>query len=142
MKFHHRWKQGRRRSSWVFVGIALGVMTLTGACDGRDKKALGAVAKELDLLKPPSGITGSDEKTGLGEMYAEGTRTYCVENQEAGRVGLDSMLRDAGWVPITPSAPEVTVWRYAKGQGLGTLSLDGKQAQCGWRLRVDVAEPI
>jgi hypothetical protein len=76
-------------------------------------------------------------------MYAEGTQTYCVGDEKAGQVALDTMLRGAGWEPVsTETTAEVTIWRYRKGGGLGALNLELKPQPCGRRFRVDVLEPV
>lgn len=90
----------------VGVVLACGV-----GCSGRDAKAVAVVQKELALLKPPVGIAPTDERVGLGEMYAEGGQTYCVSDEKAGQVALDSMLRNAGWEPVsTSTTAEAIVW--------------------------------
>lgn len=59
-------------------------------------------------------MTPMDQRVGLGEMYAEGTQTYCVGDEKAGQVALDSTLRDAGWEPVsTSTTADATVWHYA-----------------------------
>jgi hypothetical protein len=76
-------------------------------------------------------------------MYAEGAQTYCVGDEKAGQVALDSMLRKAGWEPTsTTTTADATIWRYRKDQHLGSLVLENQQQQCGRRFRVEVAEPL
>jgi hypothetical protein len=76
-------------------------------------------------------------------MYAEGAQTYCVGDEKTGQRALDSMLRNAGWEPVsTSTTADATVWRYRKGRSLGSLNLEAQQQQCGRRFRGDVLEPL
>jgi hypothetical protein len=112
-------------------------------CDGRDAKAVAVVQRELAVLEPPVGLAPTDQRVGLGEMYAEGSQTYCVSDEKAGQGALDSMLRNAQWEPVsTATTAEATLWRYRKGRRLGSLSLETQQRQCGRRFRVGVFEPL
>jgi hypothetical protein len=124
----------------AFVAV---VLASGGGCRGRDAKAVAVVQRELALLEPPVGIAPTDQRVGLGEMYAEGAQTYCVGDEKAGQVALDSMLRNAGWEPVSTSTTAGrTFWRYRKDRHLGSLSLETQQQQCGWSFRVDVLEPL
>jgi hypothetical protein len=128
---------------WALIAFAGLVLVCAGGCNGRDAKALAVVRSELALLKPPPGMTPTDERVGLGEMYAEGAQTYCVGDEKAGQAALDSMLRNAGWEPVsTSTTADATLWRYGKGQRLGALSLESQRQPCGRRFRVDVLEPL
>ena len=100
------------------------VLSCAPGCHGRDAKALAVVQGELALLKPPVGLAPTDQAVGLGEMYAEGSQTYCVSDEKAGQIALDSMLRNAGW------------------ERLGSLSLEARQQECGRRFRVGVLGPL
>ena len=119
------------------------VLAFGGGCQGRDAKAMAVVERELALLAPPPGIAPADPRVGVGEMYAEGTQTYCVADEKGGQVALDSMLRKAGWQPVsTSTTADATIWRYGKDQGLGSLVLESQPQHCGRRFRVEVAEPL
>jgi len=125
--------------------LALAAVVLAFGCGsrGRDAKAMAAVKRELALLTPPAGIAPADQNVGLGEMYAEGTQTYCVGDEKAGQAALDSMLRKAGWEPTsTSTTADATIWRYTKDQHLGSLVLENQKQPCGRRFRVEVAEPL
>jgi hypothetical protein len=138
-----RLKNGRPRSRRLLIALVGVVLACGVGCNGRDAKAVAVVQKELALLKPPVGIAPTDERVGLGEMYAEGGQTYCVSDEKAGQVALDSMLRNAGWEPVsTSTTPEAIVWRYHKDQRLSSLTLETQQQQCGRRFRVGVFEPL
>lgn len=129
-----------RRIAIAFAAVAL---TCAAGCDGRDAKAVAVVRNEFSLLKPPAGIVPAGQQVGLGEMYAEGTQTYCVSDEKAGQVALDSMLRDAGWVPVsTSTTADKIVWQYRKDQCLGSLSLETQPQSCGRRFRLDVVAPL
>jgi hypothetical protein len=66
-----------------------------------------------------------------------------VGDEKAGQVALDSMLRKAGWAPLsTSTTADATIWQYRKDQGLASLVLENQQQQCGRRFRVQVAEPL
>jgi hypothetical protein len=130
----------RRRTLSACVAV---VLAFGGGCRGRDAKAIAVVERELALLTPPLGIAPADQRVGLGEMYAEGAQTYCVGDEKAGQVALDSMLRKAGWEPLSTSTTAgATIWHYRKDQSLGSLVLENQQQQCGRRFRVQVAEPL
>jgi hypothetical protein len=99
------------------VLLALVAVVLAFGCGshGRDAKAMAVVERELALLTPPVGIAPADQRVGLGEMYAEGAQTYCVGDEKAGQVALDSMLRKAGWEPTsTSTTADAMIWRYRK----------------------------
>ena len=84
-----------------------------------------------------------EQRVGLGEMYAEGGQTYCVNDEKAGQAALDSMLRNAGWEPVSSSTTaDATIWHYRKDQCLGSVVLENQQQQCGRRFRVDVVAPL
>jgi hypothetical protein len=136
-------RNGWPRSRRILIAFAAVVLAVGGGCDGRDAKAVAVVERELALLTPPAGMAPTDQRVGLGEMYAEGTQTYCVGDQKAGQAALDSMLRNAGWEPVSASTTaDATTWRYRKDQRLGSLVLENQQQQCGRRFRVGVAEPL
>ena len=59
----------------TFVAV---VLACGEGCDGRDARAVAVVQRELALLEPPVGLAPTDQRVGLGEMYAEGSQTYCV----------------------------------------------------------------
>jgi hypothetical protein len=119
------------------------VLSCAPGCHGRDAKALAVVQGELALLKPPVGLAPTDQAVGLGEMYAEGSQTYCVSDEKAGQIALDSMLRNAGWEPLSRSTTaDATIWHYHKGERLGSLSLETQQQKCGRRFRVGVLGPL
>ena len=123
--------------------LALIAVFACGGCHRKDARAVAVVKSELALLKPPAGISPTDQRVGLGEMYAEGAQTYCVSDEKAGQKALDSMLRQAGWESVsTSSTAEATVWHYQKGGRLGSLSLETQPQACGRRFRVGVAEPL
>jgi hypothetical protein len=104
---------------------------------------MATVERELALLQPPVGVTPTDRKVGLGEMYAEGSQTYCLADAEAGQVALDGMLREAGWEPVSSSATaDAKVWHYRKDRHLGVLTVETREQDCGRRLRVDVLEEL
>lgn len=118
-------------------------MTCAVACDRRGSKAMDVVRGEFSLLQPPGGIAPQDQQVGLGEMYAEGVQTYCVKDGNAGRPALDSMLRNAGWEPVSSSTTAgETLWHYRKGQHLGSLRLDAQPQPCGRRFQVEIQEPL
>jgi hypothetical protein len=124
----------------AFVSLAL---SCGEACNGRDAKAMAVVRGEFALLQAPAGIAPTDEQVGLGEMYAEGTQTYCVSDAEAGQIALDAMLRHAGWQPVSRSTTaDATLWHYQKAQHLGALRLEAAHQPCGRRFRVEVLEPL
>jgi hypothetical protein len=87
------------------IAVAAVVLACGGGCHRRDAKAVAVVERELALLQPPIGMTPSDQRVGLGEMYAEGAQTYCLNDEKAGQLALDSMLRNAGWAPCPPQLP-------------------------------------
>ena len=124
--------------------LALAVVVACGeGCHRRDAKAVAVVESELAILKPPAGIVPTEQRAGLGEMYAEGAQTYCVRDEKAGEGALDSMLRAAGWEPVsTSSTAEATVWHYHKGERLGSLTLEAQPQQCGRRFRIEVVAPL
>jgi hypothetical protein len=132
----------RRRSRWPLLAIVAAAFAW-GGCHGKDAKAVAIVESELALLKPPAGISPTDQRVGLGEMYAEGAQTYCFSDEKTGQRALDSMLREAGWQSVSTSTnAEATVWHYQKGGHLGSLSLETQPQPCGRRFRVGVAEPL
>ena len=132
----------RSRGVLLAASVAVSLASLVG-CDARDAKALTTVRSELALLKAPAGMEPVDENVGLGEMYAEGSRTYCAADEKAGQAALDGMLRDAGWKPLsTTTTVEGTSWRYGKGRHLGSLRLETAPQHCGRRFRVDVVEEL
>lgn len=123
--------------------IAAAILASGEACDGRDAKAVAIVKRELALLEPPAGIAPPDQQTGLGEMYAEGSQTYCVNDEKTAQRSLDTMLRNAGWKPVSASTTaDATIWHYRKGQSLASLNLAKQPQPCGRRFRVDVLEPL
>jgi hypothetical protein len=132
----------------VPVALAAAVLSSGVGCHSwdtkaRDAKAMTAVRSELALLKAPEGYATTDESVGLGEMYAEGSRQYCVADEKAGQVALDAMFRDAGWKPLSTAAtPDGTSWRYGKDGHLGTLHLEAAPQPCGHRFRVELAEAL
>jgi hypothetical protein len=133
------------RLEWRGMLIAFVVVGLSGGlgCQGRDAKAVAVVREEFALLKPPAGMTPTDQRVGLGEMYAEGTQTYCVGDEKAGQVALDSVLRNAGWEAVsTSTTADATVWHYRKDQRLGALRLETQPQPCGRRFRIDVLQPL
>ena len=127
----------------ILIAFAAAILACGQACDGRDAKAVATVKRELALLEPPAGIAPPDQQTGLGEMYAEGSQTYCVNDEKTAQRALDTMLRNAGWEPVSASTTaDATIWHYRKGQGLGSLNLATQPQPCGRRFRVDVLEPL
>jgi hypothetical protein len=138
-------KTMERRTRPIVIAFAAAVLAGAAGCVGheRDAKAMAVVRSEFVLLKAPAGIAPTDERVGLGEMYAEGTQNYCVGDEKAGQVALDSMLREAGWRLLsTSTAADKTVWQYGKGESLGTLNLETQPQPCGRRFRLDVVAPI
>ena len=130
----------RRRMLIASVAV---VLAWGEGCQRRDAKAVAIVQRELDLLKPPVGVTPTDQRVGLGEMNAEGAQTYCVNDEKAGQIALDSMLRNAGWEPVSSSTTaDATIWHYRKDQCLGSVVLENQQQQCGRRFRVNVVAPL
>jgi len=128
-------------------GVLVALLPLVVACGdsrhGRDAKAMAVVRSELALLKPPAGMAPAEPQVGLGEMYAEGSQTYCVADVKTGQAAFDAMLRDAGWELLSSeNKPDGTLWRYGKGQHLGGLTLETAPQPCGRRFRVDVLEPL
>jgi hypothetical protein len=127
----------------VLSALVAVVLACAAGCHGRDAKAMAVVQGELALLRPPSGLTATDQKVGLGEMYAEGAQTYCVGDEKAGQAALDAMLRDAGWAPLSSSTTADTIlWHYRKDQCHGLLVLERQHQPCGRRFRVEVVAPI
>ena len=125
------------------IALSAVVLACLAACQGRDTKAVAVVQGEFALLTLPAGITSTDPRVGLGEMYAEGTQAYCVNDAKAGQTALDSMLRNAGWEPVSNSTTgDTPSWHYRKSQRLGALTLEAQPQQCGRRFRVDVLEPL
>ena len=134
---------GRPRSRRVLIALAAAILACGEACHGRDAKAVAIVKRELALLEPPAGIAPPDQQTGLGEMYAEGSQTYCVNDEKTAQRALDTMLRSAGWEPVSASTTaDATIWHYRKDQGLGSLNLATQPQPCGRRFRIDVLEPL
>lgn len=125
------------------LALAAFLVACGEGCHRRDAKAVAAVEGELALLRPPAGLAPTDQRVGLGEMYAEGAQTYCVSDAKTGERALDSMLRAAGWEPVsTSTTADATVWRYHKGDRLGSLSLEAQPQPCGRRFRIGVVEPL
>jgi hypothetical protein len=131
--------EARRR---VIALVAL-VLAAGAGCHRRDAKAVAAVEAELALLKAPVGMTPTDQRVGLGEMYAEGSQTYCVDDEKGGQAALDSMLRTAGWEPLSASTTaDARFWHYRKEHCLGSVVLESQPQPCGRRFRVDVVAPL
>jgi hypothetical protein len=107
---------------------------------------------ELALLKPPAGLAPTEQRVELGEMDAFGVQVHCVRDEKMGRVALDSMLRDAGWQPVSasegwqpisnPSSMGVNIQRYRKRGLSGSLSLAAEPRQCGRSFSVSVLNPL
>jgi hypothetical protein len=136
-------RNGWPRSRRTLVALAAVVLACGGGCDRRDTKAVAVVERELGLLKPPVGFAPTEQRVGLGEMNAEGGQTYCVSDERAGQAALDSMLRNAGWEPVSSSSTaDATIWHYRKDQCLGSLVLENQQQPCGRRLRLGVVAPL
>jgi hypothetical protein len=87
----------------MLIAVIAVALACGEGCQRRDAKAVAMVQRELDLLKPPVGVTPTDQRVGLGEMYAEGAQTFCVNDEKAGQVALDSMLRRTGWDAVGAS---------------------------------------
>jgi len=127
----------------LLVALLTAVLASGAGCHGRDAQAVAAVESELALLKPPVGLSPTDQRAGLGEMYAEGAQTYCVRDEKTAQTALDSMLRQAGWEPVsTSTTADATVWNYRKGGAVGSLTLETQPQPCGRRFRVGLAEPL
>ncbi len=124
--------------------VTLAVGCVVACHNPREAKAMETVKAELALLQPPAGMEPTETTPpGLGEMDASGAQTYCVPDEKAGQAALDAMLRKAGWTyQSTETRPDEMVWRYVKGQTLGSLALETQPQPCGRRFVVGIVESL
>ena len=94
----------------------------------------------------------TEQRVELGEMDAFGLQVHCVRDEKMGRLALDSMLRNAGWQPVSASAGwqplsnqssmGVLLQRYRKAGLSGSLSLAAEPQSCGHSFSVSVLDPL
>jgi hypothetical protein len=124
-------------------GFAVIIGLLAVGCHPRDRKTMEIVRHELAVLQPPAGMHPSEPQVGLGEMYAEGTQTYCLPDEKTGQVALDTMMRNGGWKPFTTeTTAQGTLWHYRKDARFGILLLETVPQSCGRRFQVQVVEAL
>jgi hypothetical protein len=101
------------------------------------------VRAELALLEAPPSATVTDQRVELGEMDAFGTVTFAVADTDSGQRALDSMLRTAGWGPVSPAGnADGTIWQYYKRDLRASVRLDAPEQHSGRRFIVELIAPL